>query len=338
MKGVGNVVVDRVLRIIKICKAVKRASNKLKNPNVRKNVVLSRHLSLTKIRSWTEVKFYMHLGLERKDFFYLLERVDKKFEHINRIMAERAYGSEICTELRLAITLRILRGAKYLDIEWYEISTWHVWDRTVIPMLKAINQVLKFNLHLDCTKKDELQKLEEQWNYVQIKKYGAILTKGIVAAGDGWLCKTYKPYKSLNLCAADYYNRKHTYGYIIQCFCDAWCRFVFFDCSFAGATNDISAYYCTAFYQVVSELMSQEFCVALDDAYSSISDGKHLTPFSNGQLLAAQIANPILYEMMRVYNQIFCSQRITIERALGQLVRKFGIFWTPIVFNSYNRF
>ena len=62
MKGVGNVVVDRVLRIIKICKAVKRASNKLKNPNVRKNVVLSRHLSLTKIRSWTEVKFYMQLG------------------------------------------------------------------------------------------------------------------------------------------------------------------------------------------------------------------------------------------------------------------------------------
>ena len=41
--------------------------------------------------------------------------------------------------------------------------------------------------------------------------------------------------------------------------------------------------------------------------------------------------------MMRVFNQIFCSQRITIERALGQYVRKWGIVWSPQVFNDLDK-
>ena len=40
---------------------------------------------------------------------------------------------------------------------------------------------------------------------------------------------------------------------------------------------------------------------------------------------------------MRSFNQIFCSQRIIIERAFGQLVRKFGILWGPIIFNSIHK-
>jgi hypothetical protein len=93
----------------------------------------------------------------------------------------------------------------------------------------------------------------------------------------------------------------------------------------------------TSLFLVASQCMSDEYCFALDEAYASIDDGKHLTPFSNGQLLAASEQDPILYGMMRSFNQIFCSQRITIERAFGQLVRKFGILWGPIIFNSIDR-
>ena len=108
---------------------------------------------------------------------------------------------------------------------------------------------------------------------------------------------------------------------------DAWCRLVFIDSSFAGATNDIVAYHQTMMY-ICSAFMDEKFCLALDEAYSSIKDGKHLTPFSNGQLQAAWEAGDYsLYSKMRCFNQVFCSQWITIERAFGQLVRRWGIFW-----------
>ena len=164
------------------------------------------------------------MGLQRKDFHYVIERLDRVLPPKNEAQGKRAYGSIIPVELRLAVTLRMLRGAKYLDMDWYEVSIWHIWDRIVIPIVKGIIKVLSHNISFDVSNEDYMQELEEQFSYVQVQKYGSILTKGIVGAGDGWLCKTYRPEKSLNLCASDYYNRKSTYGYVVQCFCDAWCR------------------------------------------------------------------------------------------------------------------
>ena len=42
--------------------------------------------------------------------------------------------------------------------------------------------------------------------------------------------------------------------------------------------------------------------------------------------------NPAQYMKLIAYNNILSSQRITIERAFGILVRRWGILWRPIAF------
>ncbi|KAJ1395599.1 hypothetical protein B484DRAFT_438983, partial [Ochromonadaceae sp. CCMP2298] len=51
-----------------------------------------------------------------------------------------------------------------------------------------------------------------------------------------------------------------------------------------------------------------EFYLALDEAYKSIHDGKHLTPFSGAEMrLAQNSGNEEAARMMRTFNKIFCS-------------------------------
>ena len=290
----------------------------------RENCVRNREHSISHIRSWSDAMFQRQFGLDRPQFFHVLHIVEPMLS-VNRTRAIAAYRSEVCSELRLGITLRVLRGALYLDIDWYSVSVNHVWP-LVIECMDAVITALD-NICFPYDDNEKMEALRAQFNYVQVKKYGATLTNGIVAAGDGLLIRTYKPYKNLSLAPTDYYNRKSTYGVVCQAFCDAWCRFVFMDSSFAGATNDIVAYHQTMMY-ICSAFMDEKFCLALDEAYSSIKDGKHLTPFSNGQLQTAWEAGDYkLHSKMRCFNQVFCSQWITIERAFGQLVRRWGIFW-----------
>ena len=208
------------------------------------NTIKSREYSLTHCRDWSDKMFRMQTGLTRPLFNHILKNMGEYIPQTDVVMAQRAYGKEICNELKLHITMRMLKGAKYLDMDWYSVSVWHVWDLTS-EVLKAVIKLLQHNLSFPYNDKQKLENLKEQWHYVQIQKYGSILTEDICAAGDGLLIRTTKPFKRLGMCAKDYYNRKSTYGFVVQGFCDAWCRFVFFDCSHAGATNDISAYYKT---------------------------------------------------------------------------------------------
>ena len=69
----------------------------------------------------------------------------------------------------------------------------------------------------------------------------------------------------------------------------------------------------------------------LDEAYKSIKDGRHLTPFSQTDIGKAESeGNPDGLRGMRLFNKVLCSDRITIERAFGQLVRRWGILWLAL--------
>ena len=62
----------------------------------------------------------------------------------------------------------------------------------------------------------------------------------------------------------------------------------------------------------------------------------HLTPYSLYQFKCAKRNNQLLYFKMLAFNNVLSSQRITIERAFGILVRRWGILWRPIAY-SLNR-
>jgi hypothetical protein len=114
--------------------------------------------------------------------------------------------------------------------------------------------------------------------------------------------------KQIDIVQERFWNRKGYYGLNAEAFCDAWCRFVSFEMCWPGSTNDITAYKGSDLYFDVDDYMSDEFYFALDEAYKSIRDGKHLTPFSAQDIQEAMKAdNTYAAEMMRTFNKISSS-------------------------------
>ena len=128
-------------------------------------------------------------------------------------------------------------------------------------------------------------------------------------------------------------NRKGFWALIAQGFCDANTKFGVFDVKWPGGTNDIIAYQGTEIYdKAVSNRFPAWATFVLDEAYSSCG-GMHLTPFSLHQLKRSKRSDLSLYYKMLAFNNVLSSQRITIERAFGILVRRWGILWRPILYS-----
>lgn len=104
--------------------------------------------------------------------------------------------------------------------------------------------------------------------------------------------------------------------------------------SWPGSTNDITAYKQTNLYRwFTSRLVPECYHMVLDEAYGSIGENQHLTSFTKHQLRKARELSEEKYQQMKAFNKFLSSQRITIERAFGMYIRKWGILWKPLEFD-----
>ncbi len=133
-----------------------------------------------------------------------------------------------------------------------------------------------------------------------------------------------------------YRNRKNCFALIVQAFCDAYCRFRVFDIKWPGSTSDLTAYTQTQLYYLMKTKGLPEWVRLVLDGICSSCGGNYLTPFSSTDLSKAVEKDHELYLKMITYNRVICAIRVTIERAFGQLVRRFGILWKPIEFDVSN--
>ena len=279
--------------------------------------------------------FRRQFRLCREDFGYILGLISPLIQR-NEAKARNSSGSSVCPEIRLMITLRILAGAKYLDMIWFRISVDHVRSY-VHDCLLAINSVLD-NINVPTT--DAGWRVEaEKFREVLRLKHGSLgdeMLAGACGAGDGFVVQITEPVASDldGKPSKIYMNRKGFFALLVQAFCGADTNFWYFRVGWPGATNDITAYKQTPLHQnSTNESLSTSIpgwvSFLLDEAYSSIG-GCHLTPFTQHQLKRAmKLPDPAktLYYKMRTFNHVLSSQRITIERAFGQLVRRWGILW-----------
>lgn len=289
-----------------------------------------RHHALQYVRSWDDDMFRRQFRICREDFGNLLHKIAPLISR-NEAKAIASSGSSINPELRLMITLRILAGAKYLDMIWYRVNVDHV-SEIVIDCARAINSTVK-NIQIPLNETD--WKLEsDNFREVLRKKHGSIaddMLFGVCGAGDGLVIQITEPVTSdLNgKPSRNYMNRKGFFALLIQAFCGAYTRFWYFNVGWPGATNDIIAYKQTELYLAATQNTIPDWVsFLLDEAYSSCG-GRHLTPYSQHQLRRAFGAgsNNRSYYIMRTFNHVLSSQRISIERAFGQLVRRWGILW-----------
>lgn len=298
-------------------------------PNVRRN----RDYSLAHVRDWDDNYFKKQFRLWRSDFNIILSKISPFLER-NPTKARNSSGSSVTPELRLLVTLRILAGASYLDMEWYGICTDHVMS-IVLEVVRYIILCFRDNtIHFPGTA-TELERNRTGWKRRLFRKFGIVgqeLFEGLLGAGDGLLVHINQP-KERDLDgkpASIYHNRKNCFALVVLGFCDAFCRFITFEVNWPGSTNDCTAFGMSMLWAAYNNgLLPDWACFVADEAFSSYG-APVMTPFSHSQLQRAMAEGgdgQVLYRQMLAYNHVLSSLRIHIERAFGQLVRRWGILW-----------
>jgi hypothetical protein len=289
------------------------------------------------IESWSDDMFSRQFRMTRDLYFRLLRRIifiypgphtegEKNYQYSCR-QGDNAHGCHILLQIRLCITLRLLAGASYLDMIWYGVSIGYV-ESIFKGCLHFIHLALPDGFIFNFNATTDFNLMAHEWSQIMLRRRSHDLMKGTILAGDGLVIEiqggTEEDRGGLDPGA--FRNRKGFFGLIVQAFCDAFCMFRYFEISWPGSTPDITAYKQTQLYQMFMQGVLDGYHMVLDEAYSSIGGDQHLTPFSKHQLRRAQARSHTLYCQMKTFNNILSGQRITIERAFGILVRKWGIF------------
>ena len=299
------------------------------------------------IKSWDDKLFKKQFRIGRDMFYTLLEKMKavypgrkgSGFENYEYSMQQGDNSSKmhIPLELKLCVALRMLAGSSYLDMIWFGISLSNV-HRSFEFTINLIDKALPDKESFDFPETEhDFKNICQEWSDIQLRKRGVDLMPGTFLAGDGLVIQNISPSEKdrCGLDLAAYRNRKGFYGLIVQAFCDAYGKFRYFEVSWPGSTNDITAYNQTDLKRWFTDKTIPSWCfMVLDEAYASIGGDQHMTPFTRHQLKKMYHSNYQKYLQMKAFNHILSSQRITIERAFGMMVMKWGILWKALNFDT----
>jgi hypothetical protein len=292
------------------------------------NVHRNRAVILNWAENLDEMMFVRQFRVCREDFNTLLHLIEADIEPDHK-KAVNSSGSPIVTRLSLMITLRILAGASYLDMVHYHVhvdSVSTIVHRTVDALHKRLDNIQLPQTEIEC------RALAARWEEVQQTNWHHVVTPGTILAGDGYIALIERPTHAdlHDRPVLPFMNRKHVWSLLCLAFCNADTRFAVFDIRWPGGVNDNVAY---PFTDVYAKAMAGFFpswaTFVLDEAFSCFG-GMHMTPHSIHQLRSAEATDFRRYMKMLAYDYILSSQRITVERSLGMLARRFGILWKPI--------
>jgi hypothetical protein len=300
------------------------------------------------VLSWTDEVFYKQFRMHKEEFEDLANRCKTKYpgKKSGRENYELAVkrgnastgGNHTPLEIKLAIFLRMCAGASYLDMIWYGVSlksVHSIFQQMLLLVDKALPDKEIFNFP---ETGEELNRTANEWSELMALSKCHDMFTGTFLAGDGLvipiICPTEEELLRAGLSHFHFRNRKGCFAIIVCAFCDAYGMIRWMAVDWPGSTPDIVAYKQTELYKMfTSGKIPNGFHMVLDEAYSSIGGDQHLCPYSKTQLKKARAENKTKYEQMKTFNNLLSSQRITIERCFGMLVRKWGILWKPLEFS-----
>ena len=265
-----------------------------------------------RVASLSDFQFRKRYRMKKPSFNKLVAQLRPLIEP-DAQKAKNSSGSPIKTEVRLSVTLRFLGGGSYLD----GVDMHGLGDNTVYPVIwktcEALTKVLKLEFP---TEPAHLKKLADEFYALT---NGAM--PGVVGALDGIAIEITRPTKAEHPRPKRFFNRKGFYALVLQAVCDANLKFTFAGIDCYGSTHDSEAFQKSDLYERLSKgLLPYEFHILGDDAYS-LADYL-LTPYpavAHG-LDAASDA----------FNFYHSKARITIERAFGVLVARWGVLWRAL--------
>lgn len=150
-----------------------------------RNIERDRRRVERSVNGWTEETFRRQFRMTRSSFTKLREMIDQKFPpgELSEEMAIRSSGSRVSTTIKLYVTLRVLAGASYLDMVWYEVPANSVMP-IVVDMCRKIVECLQ-NVALPAAL-EELEAIAHEWEELLSRKVNRSYMMGkTLLAGDG---------------------------------------------------------------------------------------------------------------------------------------------------------
>lgn len=234
------------------------------------------------------------------------------------------WGGVVSGEIKLAITIRMLAGASYLDL----ILSYGLKSSTIYKIFHEckewINLSFKFPL-VDYLKKEDLPALRLISDDFSSRSSGVFA--GVIGAIDGLAIRIRCPSLQVDGIedCGNYYCRKGFYALNLQAICDSHKRIIWLSSGHKGSVHDSAAFAETMLFDLLkskADFLHQNRLFLIGDSAYNLSSYM-LTPYDNAES----------HSMEDDFNFFHSSCRINIECSFGEVVMRWGIFWRKFQFS-----
>lgn len=244
-------------------------------------------------------------------------------EYSARTVDANAYtGGVIPGEIKLAMAIRILAGASYLDmILSYYVSPCSVY-RVFHEVIGWIDESFRFPLY-ELLENRNWQGLHDI--AVSFSSFTDGILYGIIGALDGVAIRIRCPFLSEVTDPGSYFCRKKFYALNVQVIVDAYKRVIWLSSGHKGSTHDSTAFRDTDLYELlmsmVDELEEKGLFLVGDKAF--MLSPFMMTPYDDAIPGSAEDG----------FNFWQSNSRIRSECCFGEVIMRWGIFWRTLRFD-----
>ena len=235
------------------------------------------------------------------------------------------YNGYISGQIKLAITLRLLAGASYLDLEViFKISSQSIYTifHDVLSNWICNDDIIKIEFYNQATDLNQMK--ETALCFANGSSNG--IMGGCIGALDGWLvkmnCPSIKKDNVQNV--SNFYSRKGFFALNVQVIVDKHKQVLWHSIKCNGAEHDSSAFKVTSLYKI----LTKKYQWFIENGLYLVGDSAYalrpflITPFDNAKAGTKEDA----------FNYHLSSCRIYVECAFGEMYKRWGILWRPLAF------
>ena len=237
------------------------------------------------------------------------------------IASRHTSGEWIQGEVKVALTIRYLAGASYLDL----FMAYHVSADYVLNIVADVkrdwfchSKVFPLNFYNDVL--GDPHRLKDIASHFGERSGGVL--NGCIGAIDGWLVRILCPTRKEVKNPGKYMSRKGFFALNVQVICDKKRRVLWSYIGAKGSSHDSAVLKSSGLYShlmsLADNLYESGLYIVGDSAYAL--RGFMICPYDNAK--AGSVEDN--------FNFFQSSQRIHIECTFGEIYRRFGVFWRPL--------
>jgi hypothetical protein len=229
-----------------------------------------------------------------------------------------ALGGTLPGEVKVAVMLRLMAGASYLDL----LLIYRISNASVYSVFHEANGWVLTTFQFPLK------------NWIVTKNEATLNTvaSAFSSASGGIFGNCIGAIKIKSPCASNmiqdpgnYFCRKGFYALNVQAICNKYRQVLWMSTGHKGSTHDSTAFLETNLFKILVEnadwLEDRGYFIFSDSAYPLM--GHLLVPYSDATSQSPEDA----------FNFWLSNSRINIECAFGEIVMRWGIFWRKLVFD-----